>query len=46
MLLKISDIPDIVWTDEISFWLNKASPLWMGQIEDEGILEILLRWRK
>ena len=26
MLLRISDIPYIVWTDETSFWLNKASP--------------------
>ena len=26
MLLRISDISYIVWTDETSFWLNKASP--------------------
>jgi len=28
MLLRISDVPYIVWTDETSFWLNKTSPLY------------------
>jgi len=28
MLLRISDVPYIVWTDETSFWLNKASPIY------------------